>query len=91
MWQRPNYHQRKTEREPIWLRRFFPKRLVRTDGHETGAMPEFYIACGPSPRGNPEDPVYHSVIYSGGSLAHDPHPSGAGVLAVEWTWHLEAA
>lgn len=47
-------------------------------------LPEFYIANGLSARG-----VYHSVIYSAGKLAHDPHPSGAGIETVEWLWVLE--
>lgn len=67
-----------------WLERLFHLRLVRTDGHELAALPEFYIGSGLSARG-----VRHSVIYRTGELAHDPHPSGAGVTAVEWTWHME--
>lgn len=82
-------YQRKTEREPEWLRRFFGLRLVKTRQHDVDVLPEFYIACGPSPRGTDADPIYHSVIYSRGALVHDPHPSGSGVRAVEWTWHLE--
>lgn len=74
------------ERVDQWLARMFKQQLVRTDGHAVEAMPEFYIASGLSPRG-----VRHSVIYSGGALAHDPHPSGGGIHAVDWTWHLEAA
>lgn len=72
------------ERIDDWLLRMFSRRRVRTDGHVVDGLPEFYIASGLSPRG-----VRHSVIYRAGSLAHDPHPSAAGVLAVEWTWHLE--
>ena len=34
----------------------------------------FYLAFGPSPRG-----VDHAVIYFEGKLAHDPHPSRAGI------------
>jgi hypothetical protein len=60
-------------------------RIVRTSGHDAAAMPEFYIANGKSPRG-----VYHSVIYSGGAMVHDPHFSDAGIAEVEWTWHIEA-
>lgn len=67
-----------------WLERMFRLRLVRWDDHDVDYLPQFYIANGLSPRG-----VYHSVIYSGGKLVHDPHPSGAGISAVEWTWHLE--
>lgn len=66
-----------------WLERMFGLKLVRTNGHKIEEMPEFYIANGLSPRN-----VYHSVIYSAGNLVHDPHPSGAGIADVEWTWHL---
>lgn len=40
-------------------------------------LPEtLFIASGRSPRGD----YMHSVIYRGGSLLHDPHPSGDGLL-----------
>jgi hypothetical protein len=67
-----------------WLERMFRLRRVRTDESSTATLPEFYIASGLSPRG-----VRHSVIYSRGEMVHDPHPSGAGIASVEWTWHLE--
>ena len=72
------------ERWNAWLERMFGIEFVRTHGHQP-IPSEFYIACGPSPRGGG---IYHSVVYSRGALAHDPHPSGAGVVSVEWTWHL---
>lgn len=37
-----------------------------------------YLAYGQSPRG-----VSHAVVYCRGVLAHDPHPSRAGILDVE--------
>lgn len=80
MFGRSDWHARVDE----WLDRIHRVRLVRTDGHETGQLHEFYIASGLSPRG-----VRHSVIYTSGHLVHDPHPSGAGIAAVEWCWHLE--
>lgn len=40
----------------------------------------FHLAYGPSPRG-----VSHAVVYRYGALAHDPHPSRAGLLSVETT------
>lgn len=40
----------------------------------------YYLASGPSPRG-----VSHMVVYLNGDLAHDPHPSRAGILSVDWT------
>lgn len=67
-----------------WLDRTFALRLIRKSGHQVNAMPEFYIANGPSARG-----VHHSVIYSAGKLVHDPHYSNGGIEAVEWTWHLQ--
>jgi hypothetical protein len=71
------------DRVDKWLDRMFHLQLVRLEGHETEVLPEFYIACGLSPRG-----VGHSVIYRRGALAHDPHPSGAGIAGVERTYHL---
>lgn len=74
-----------------WLLRLFRLRRVRTEGEIVDTLPadgyvpaEYYIASGLSARG-----VRHSVIYRAGHLAHDPHPSGAGILADEWCWHLE--
>lgn len=75
-----------------WLERMLHLQMVRTDGHQPAVLPEFYIASGISPRG-----VQHSVIYrqfdlstrTAAVIAHDPHPSGAGIASVEWTWHLE--
>lgn len=43
----------------------------------------YYLASGPSPRG-----VHHMVVYRDGRLAHDPHPSREGILAVKSTWVL---
>lgn len=37
----------------------------------------FWLASGPGPRGH-----QHSVVYCGGEMAHDPHPSGDGLLRV---------
>ena len=76
-----------SERRNEWLIRLFGYSLERIHGHEAARLPEFYIACGPSPRGDGR--IYHAVVYRAGVLAHDPHPSGAGILDVEWTWHLE--
>lgn len=70
-------------RSQEWLSRMFGLELRRTDGHDVAALPEYYIASGLSARG-----VRHSVIYREGVLAHDPHPSSAGIVAVEWCWHL---
>ena len=39
----------------------------------------YYLVTGKSPRGD----YYHVVIYEGGNMVHDPHPSGAGVLTEE--------
>lgn len=43
----------------------------------------YYLASGPSPRG-----VSHMVVYRDGNLAHDPHPSRAGILSVARTFVL---
>ena len=42
-----------------------------------------YLADGPSPRG-----CGHFVVMRDGKMAHDPHPSRAGLLSVENTWLL---
>lgn len=77
------------ERWHEWISRLFGLEFVRTQAVIGGVPPaEFYIACGPSPRSRT---VYHSVVYSGGQLVHDPHYSGAGLTAVEWTWHFQPA
>lgn len=82
------------ERVEEWLARMFTLRLIRTDGHEEGPWPEFYIASGLSPRGVRHSVIYRrgylnaADIYRAGHLAHDPHPSGAGIASVEWCWHL---
>jgi hypothetical protein len=66
-----------------WLKRFFGLELCYTAGHEIDELPEFYIASGKSPRN-----VQHAVVYSKGKMVHDPHLSGAGIAAVDGTWHL---
>lgn len=66
-----------------WLRTLNGAALIRHEGHDLRALPEFYIANGPAPRG-----VRHSVVYQGGVMIHDPHPSGDGIKLVEWTWHV---
>lgn len=70
----------------LWLDRVFGLQLVRSNQHEPDRLPEFYIACGPSPRG-----VFHSVIFSKGAMVHDPHFSDAGISSVEWVWYLAPA
>lgn len=45
-----------------------------------------YIACGRSPRA---EGLYHSVVYLDGELAHDPHPSRAGILDITNLYRLE--
>lgn len=80
MFARPEWRARVNQ----WLARAHSMQLRRTEGHQFERLPEFYMANGMSPRG-----VMHSVIYGRGTLVHDPHPSGAGVATVEYTWHLE--
>lgn len=68
-----------------WLARMFKLEMEEfAPGHEPSPMPEFYIASGPSSRG-----VLHSVVYSGGKLVHDPHPSNEGISEVRWCWYLQ--
>jgi hypothetical protein len=44
----------------------------------------YYLASGPAERG-----CRHLVIMWDGKLAHDPHPSGAGLLEIEAIWILK--
>jgi len=44
----------------------------------------YSIANGDGPRG-----VKHSVIHLDGKMVHDPHPSRAGLLSVEWWYTIE--
>lgn len=39
---------------------------------------EYYIAIGPTVRG-----TTHVCVYQNGELAHDPHPSGVGLIGEE--------
>ena len=39
-----------------------------------------YLATGVSPRATADNPFNHCVVYQAGSLLHDPHPSGGGVV-----------
>lgn len=82
MFGRSDWHSRTEE----WLERMLGLVMVRSDGHAPERLPEFYIASGLSVRG-----VRHSVIYRSGELEHDPHPSGRGIVSVEWCWHMEPA
>ena len=43
----------------------------------------YYLASGPADRG-----CKHIVIMENGKLAHDPHPSRAGLLNIEAVWIL---
>lgn len=48
------------------------------------------IAEGPGPRFDPEGKrIHHAVVWLDGAMAHDPHPSGAGILKVSGWWVLE--
>ncbi len=46
-------------------------------------LPGYYLASGMSERGN-----NHIVIYKGGELAHDPHPSRTGIKKINQVWAL---
>lgn len=46
----------------------------------------YYLASGPAPRG-----CDHMVVMRGNDLAHDPHPSRAGLLKVTHTWVIVLA
>lgn len=52
--------------------------IWREQGHYV--FEGFYLASGPAERG-----VSHMVVYRDGALAHDPHPSRAGLIDVAWS------
>ncbi len=68
----------------LWLERFFASHMTRVEGHPHETLLEFYIAVGPAKRG-----VHHAAVYSRGVLTHDPHPSGRGLIAVDWCEYIE--
>lgn len=52
--------------------------------HDADDAPSGYaIANGMSPRGVP-----HSIVVHDGEMAHDPHPSRAGILSVRDYWQI---
>ena len=71
------------ERIDEWLIRMFGLVLGMKGRHDPVQLPEFYIASGPSSRG-----VSHAVIYSRGSLIHDPHYSNEGISEVRYCQFL---
>ena len=50
-----------------------------------GNFPGYMIASGPSPR---DKSVFHSVVWKGADMAHDPHPSGEGIYGPVYEWTL---
>ena len=42
-----------------------------------------YLACGPTVRPGGDHPAAHMVVMNGISVAHDPHPSRAGIVTVD--------
>lgn len=48
----------------------------------TKPWPGFHLMSGKSPRGD----YLHTVVARGDEVAHDPHPSRAGVLDVQDRW-----
>lgn len=59
--------------------------LKRIEHEADDAPPEGYaLANGPSTRG-----LLHSCVAWNGKIIHDPHPSGEGLLAIEWYTTIE--
>jgi hypothetical protein len=88
LWMVPSFENMFARRNQYWLDRVgqWVERMFGLEFHSDGVesisedlvkLPEFYIACGPSPRG-----VDHAVIHSDGKLVHDPHFSGDGIKAI---------
>ena len=62
----------------VWLPKLqicLQARGLKMEVYTTSWCEEPAMAWGYSPRGLP-----HSVIYQSGRLAHDPHPSGDGIV-----------
>ena len=57
--------------------------VVRDDFHRS--FDGYYLACGPTARG-----THHMVVMRDGKLAHDPHPSKAGLHKVDFVYSLLA-
>lgn len=57
---------------------------VSTKVAPEGAL-EFHSLSGPSPRGNG---TYHAVVGLNGEVAHDPHPSRAGITGDPAGWYF---
>lgn len=55
--------------------------LLRLKGNHV--FDGYYLAGGPTVRG-----THHMVVMRAGALAHDPHPSRAGLEAIEHVWVL---
>lgn len=55
--------------------------VVRDDFHRS--FDGYYLACGPTARG-----THHMVVMRDGKLAHDPHPSRAGLHKIEFVYSL---
>nr|DAH82754.1 MAG TPA: hypothetical protein [Caudoviricetes sp.] len=68
------------EQEDFWgsYEQFLDSRGFIDIGLPGNHVPDcFYLAYGPAARG-----VRHAVVCRAGELAHDPHPSRAGLLEV---------
>jgi hypothetical protein len=74
----PNFNDQPEGFWPSYYRFLRKLGLVDVQLPANYAPPCFYLAYGPSPRG-----VSHAVVYREGYLAHDPHPSRAGILEVK--------
>lgn len=46
----------------------------------------YYVVCGDSPRGFSNG---HAVVYYKGKLAHDPYPTGNGILKFRYAFMIE--
>lgn len=82
----PRFRGAGPEAHDFWdaFKRFFAERgleVVRFNGELI--FDSLYLASGPSARG-----CDHMVVMRDGNLAHDPHPSRAGLLEVKHVWAL---
>lgn len=79
----PNF----VEEEYFWtsIKDYLYARGFKLTEHHKDHVPDgYYLVSGLSPRD-----VLHMVIYLDGELAHDPHPSGAGILGPDRIFSLD--
>lgn len=87
LWMLPSFHCMRGRRDrrsriDAWLGTMFNLELDFASPVRDTVLPEFYMVTGQSPR---SENTWHAVVYRNGVLAHDPHPSGLGIVGAPAT------